>query len=61
MKGFLWKENIATPSTNQFVFVDEVFNKINEGFQSANKTVLCQPDCVPKYLPEIYLDHRLQT
>ena len=46
---------------NIFVFVNEVFDKINEVFQSVNKTVLCQPDCAPKYFPEIYLDLRLQT
>ena len=55
------RKNIATPSGYIFVFVDEVFNKINEGFQSANKTVLCPSDYAPKYFPEKYPDLQLQT
>ena len=55
------RENIATPSGYIFVFVDEVFNKISEVFQSANKTVLCPSDYAPKYFPEKCPDLQLQT
>ena len=54
-------ENIATPSGYIFVFANKVFDKINGGFQSANKTVLCPSDYAPKYFPEKYPDLQLQT
>ena len=45
----------------QFVFVNEVLNKISGVFQSANKTMLCPSDYAPKYFPEKYPDLQLQT